>query len=116
MIAPNAPGSLLRTLANRGPTAALEELLSEGWRTETFDHVGRWIAHEEMGGELAATGLEVVALHGGRCANDILTDDSAKDDPHYYAALERLELALWTGSPSGDSECSGSLWPRSQRP
>jgi S-adenosylmethionine-dependent methyltransferase len=99
VIAPNASGSVLRALATNGPAAALEELNSESWRTETFDHVGRRVAHQEISDEMVAAELEVVALHGGRCANDILTDDSAKNDPEYYTTLERLELALCDREP-----------------
>jgi len=36
---------------------------------------------------------------GLRVANDLVTDDEAKQDPDFYEALRRLELALHDREP-----------------
>lgn len=99
VIAPNPDGLVLQRLVRGGPGAALEELAREDWHTVTFDEAGHKLTHEAAASALEAAGLEVVGRYGGRCANDLLTDDEAKHDPDYYAALERLELTLCDREP-----------------
>lgn len=99
VIAPNPAGSVLAQLVRKGPAAALSELDQEMSTTVTFEQEVRKICHEHMADDLAAVGLDVVALYGGRCANDLIADDSLKSDPEFYAQLERLELALCDREP-----------------
>ncbi len=53
----------------------------------------------EVAADLADLGLTVVGDYGGRIANDLLVDDTAKADPAFYRDLERLELALFDRDP-----------------
>jgi S-adenosylmethionine-dependent methyltransferase len=99
VIAPNPDGLVLQKLVRRGPVAALEELASDAWHTVTFDEDGHKLSHEACAVAMSASGLDVVSLYGGRCANDLLTDDDAKYDAEYYADLERLELQLCDREP-----------------
>jgi len=99
VMAPNPAGVVLQKLVRGGPSAALEELASDRWHTVTFAEDGRKYSREECATEMAACGLEVLDWYGGRCANDLLTDDEAKRDPDYFATLERLELQLCDREP-----------------
>lgn len=99
LIAPNAHHRVVQRLLREGPAQALEELDTDEWRTATFAHTGRKLPREEVEAEIASAGLRIVGDYGGRIANDLLTDDAAKDDPAYYADLERLELALCDRDP-----------------
>ena len=49
--------------------------------------------------DLAQAGLVVVDRYGTRIANDLLTDDEAKQDPAYFDRLLDLELALCDREP-----------------
>lgn len=99
IIAPNPAGAVLGRLVRSGPAAALAELTADTGTTVTFAQEVRKISDVEMRGHLTASGCEVVAQFGGRCANDLVTDDAAKWDPAYYADLERLEIALCDREP-----------------
>jgi S-adenosylmethionine-dependent methyltransferase len=99
VIAPNPAGAVLGRLVRTGPAAALEELATDTASTATFGQEVRKITDAEMRAHLAAAGCEVLAQYGGRCANDLVTDDAAKWDPAFYADLERLEIALSTREP-----------------
>lgn len=99
VIAPNPDGLVLQKLVRGGPVAALEELASDAWHTVTFDEDGHKLTHDACAAAMSASGLDVTSLYGGRCANDLLTDDDAKYDPAYFADLERLELQLCDREP-----------------
>ena len=99
VVAPNPDGLVLQRLVRSGPAAALEELSREDWHTVTFDEAGHKLPHAAVATAMTAAGLDVVGRYGGRCANDLLTDDDAKRDPDHYEALERLELALCDREP-----------------
>jgi len=99
IIAPNPAGAVLGRLVRSGPAAALAELAADTGTTATFAQATRKITDTEMRDYLAAAGCEVVAQYGGRCANDLVTDDAAKWDPAFYTDLERLEIALCDREP-----------------
>lgn len=99
LIAPNPHHRVVQRLLREGPAQALEELDTDEWHTATVAHSGRKLPREEVEAEIASAGLRIVGDYGGRIANDLLTDDAAKDDPAYYADLERLELALCDRDP-----------------
>jgi S-adenosylmethionine-dependent methyltransferase len=107
LIAPNPASRVLQTLVRQGPAAALDQLESDAWESVTFAHAGRQYTAAEAAGDVAATGLDVVARYGGRIANDLLTHDDKKHEPDYYAALERLEIALCDRDPFRDI---GMFW------
>ena len=65
----------------------------------TFDTTVRKLTAEEMEEQLRAEGLTPVGRYGARVANDYVADDRLKEDPDYFAALERLELALCDQEP-----------------
>ena len=65
----------------------------------TFATTGRKVTAEEVEAAMAESGLAVVGRYAARVANDYVTDDTLKNDPDYYAALERLELALCDREP-----------------
>lgn len=99
LVAPNPANRVLSGLVRRGPGAAFAELQSDRWESVTFAHPGRQVESADAAVDLEATGLSVVGEYGGRIANDLLTDDAAKQDPAYYAELERLEIALCDRDP-----------------
>ena len=99
VIAPNPVGTVLSRLVRGGPEAALAELERPASESVTFQHEVRKISYDEMREDLVEAGLDVVAQYGGRCANDILTDDEAKHRPEYFTRLEELELALCDREP-----------------
>jgi hypothetical protein len=68
-------------------------------QTETLAATGRKLTVEEIEAEMSTAGLDVVGRYAARVANDYVTDDGLKDDPTYFAALERLELALCDREP-----------------
>jgi S-adenosylmethionine-dependent methyltransferase len=99
VIAPNPAHRVIQRLVRSGPAAALEALASGTWTSATFAHEGRLVWPDDVEPAMEAAGLAVVGRHGGRIANDLLTDDAAKLDPGYFADLERLELALCDAEP-----------------
>lgn len=99
VIAPNPAGAVLSRIVREGPGAALAELERNTAETATFQQEVRKIGDEQMRADLAAVGLHVLEQYGGRCANDLLTDDAAKHDPVFYDELEHLELALCDREP-----------------
>lgn len=99
LIAPNPAGLVLAAAARRGPNAAEEELNRHVSHTVAFHQNVRKIDYQVARRLLDEEGLTVEAQYGGRCVNDLITDDQAKWDPAYYADLERLELALHDEEP-----------------
>lgn len=99
VIAPNPVGRVYQVLTRSGPAAALAELGSGDWSSATFDHTARKVTSDEVSAELAAAGLRVTDLYGGRTANDVLADDAPKHDDAYLADLIRLEIALCDREP-----------------
>ena len=99
VMAPNPAARVILRLTREGPEAALAELASEGWDSATFATTGRKVSAEEAEAELRAAGLVLVGRYAARVANDYVTDDAVKHDPDYFAALQRLELALCDQEP-----------------
>ena len=101
LAAPQPGGRVLPALVREGPSAALAALAAaeQSWSSTVFAHAGRPLPLEEAAADVVAAGLEVVACYGGRIANDLVSDDAAKQDPAFYADLERLELALCDREP-----------------
>jgi S-adenosylmethionine-dependent methyltransferase len=99
VICPNPAAMVLRELVTGGPAAALAELQAEAKHAVLFDHDVRKVELDELEGELGAVGLSVVRRYGARIANDLLTDDDAKQDPDHFRELLRLELALCDREP-----------------
>lgn len=99
LMAPNPAARVIMRLTREGPDAALAELTSDAFYSETLSTAGRKLTAEEAEAEMGAAGLEVVGRYAARVANDYVTDDALKDDPDYFAALERLELALCDREP-----------------
>lgn len=99
LIAPNPAGLVLAAAARRGPGAAEAELNRHVTHTVTFDQDVRKIDQQEAVRLLGGEGLTVEGQYGGRCVNDLITDDAAKWDPDYYSDLERLEIALSDKEP-----------------
>lgn len=98
-MAPNAAARVVMRLTRERPEAALAELAADDFASHTFATHGRKVAAEEVEASMAAAGLAVVGRYAARVANDYVCDDSLKDDPDYFAALERLELALCDREP-----------------
>jgi S-adenosylmethionine-dependent methyltransferase len=99
VMAPNPAARVILRLTREGPRAALDELATDDLAVATFGTTARKITGDEMATELVAAGLTPVGRYGARVANDYLTDDRLKEDPDYFAALERLELTLCDQEP-----------------
>ena len=99
LIAPNPAGLVLAAAARRGPNAAVEELNRHVTHTVTFGRDVRKIEYQEARRLLAEARFAVEGQYGGRCVNDLITDDAAKWNSGYYADLERLEIALQNKEP-----------------
>ncbi|MDQ4113485.1 MAG: methyltransferase domain-containing protein [Actinomycetota bacterium] len=96
---PNPASMVLRQLVTGGPEAALTELRADTKRTVTFDHDVRKVPMDDLETELASAGLRLTGRFGTRTANDLLTDNDAKNDPAYFDRLLELERELCDQEP-----------------
>ena len=100
LMAPNPAGEVVAALVRAQDLGrALELLDAPTTTTVTFDHVVRRIEADQAVRLIEDGGLKVTARHGIRCANELLVDDGRKQDPAFWAALERLELAMCDREP-----------------
>jgi S-adenosylmethionine-dependent methyltransferase len=99
LVLPNPVGMVLRQLVTSGPASAFSELHAETRRAVLFDHDVRKVEMNELENALGMVGLSVVRRYGGRIANDLLTDNEAKNEAGYFDDLLRLELALCDREP-----------------
>jgi S-adenosylmethionine-dependent methyltransferase len=114
VMAPNPAARVIGRLVREGPEAALEQLARDDMESATFATTARAVPPDEVEALLVDAGLEVVGRYAARVANDYLADDTPKADSDYFAALERLELALCDQEPFIGL---GALWQRvAQRP
>lgn len=96
---PNPASMVLRQLVTDGPEAALTELRADVKRAVTFDHDVRKVPMGDLEAELASAGLRLTGRFGTRIANDLLTDNDAKNDPAYFDRLLELERELCDQEP-----------------
>ena len=89
-------GLAVRSLDPAAALAALDRRRTYG---ETFDSELTLHTAEEITALLAASGCLDIEHCGIRTVNDHITDDARKHDPDFYAALEKLELALTRRHP-----------------
>lgn len=99
VMAPNAAARVIMRLTREGPEAALAELQTDEFDSATFGATGRKVSADEVEGQMLEAGLVPLGRYAARVANDYVADDRLKEDPHYYAALEALELALCDREP-----------------
>lgn len=99
VICPNPAAMVLRQLVSDGPASAMSELCAGTKRAVLFDHDVRKIEMTELEDALAVAGLSVVRRYGSRIANDLLTDNIAKNETDYFHDLLKLELALCDREP-----------------
>jgi S-adenosylmethionine-dependent methyltransferase len=111
-LAPLKPGGLFSVMAvNRhsaplniavretDPVSALAALDTDQARTRTFDSALTLHTAEEVIPTQQGLGCRDIAHYGIRSFCDYITDDARKFEPDFYAALERLELAVTARSP-----------------
>lgn len=99
VICPNPTAMVLRQLVSAGPASAMSELRAGTKRAVLFDHDVRKIEMAELEDALRVAGLSVVRRYGARIANDLLTDNDAKNETDYFDDLLQLELALCDQEP-----------------
>lgn len=99
VMVPNPASMVLRQLVTGGPEAALTELRADVKRAVTFDHDVRKVSMDDLEAEVVSAGLEITGRFGTRIANDLLTDDAAKNDPAYFDRLLELERELCDQEP-----------------
>lgn len=99
VMVPNPASMVLRQLVTGGPDAALTELRADTKRAVTFDHDVRKVPMDDLEAEVTSAGLRLTGRFGTRIANDLLTDDAAKDDPAYFDRLLELERELCDQEP-----------------
>lgn len=85
---------LITVIRDGDPAKALDVLDAPTAHTELFDVAVRRYASEDLLPALIRAGLEQEAQYGIRCVNDWIIDNECKEDAAFFAALERLELAL----------------------
>ena len=85
---------LVAAIRHLDPEAALAALDEPRARTELFDRHITLHTAEEITETLTALGCPPPSHYGIRTTNDYITDNAKKSDPTFFAALERLELAL----------------------
>ncbi|UDY22150.1 class I SAM-dependent methyltransferase [Nocardioides sp. Kera G14] len=90
----NPDGRVLRALINSGPEAALTELHSDMAKVVTFDAEVRKVGWAAVEAALVENSLRSIGLFGNRIANDLVVDDTAKQNPAYFEQLLALELQL----------------------
>lgn len=95
----NPDGRVLRALLTEGPTAATTELAAERAEVVTFGTDARKVSWQDTRAQLEAAGLRPLGLYGSRIANDLIVDDTAKQDPAYFTDLLDLELTLCDREP-----------------
>lgn len=99
VVCPNPTAMVLRQLVSGGPASALTELRAESKHAVLFDHDVRKVEMSELEDALREVGLSVVRRYGSRIANDLLTDNDAKNATDYFDDLLQLELALCDREP-----------------
>ncbi|KAF4407263.1 MULTISPECIES: methyltransferase domain-containing protein [Streptomyces] len=111
-LAPLRPGGLISVMAfNRhsgpldlvvrahDPAAALAALGTRHGRTRTFDTEMTLHTAEEVRPVLTSLGCTGVRHYGIRAFCDFVTDEERRNDPDFFADLERLELAVTDRPP-----------------
>ncbi|MFI5828878.1 methyltransferase domain-containing protein [Streptomyces sp. NPDC051578] len=111
-LAPLRPGGLLSVMAvNRhsaalrlavremDPAAALASFETDQARAGMFDSTLTLHVADEIIAVLRGLGCQDVQHYGIRSFCDYIADDARKDDPAFYAELERLELAVTARPP-----------------
>lgn len=81
-------------LLNLDLDAAYNQLDQHQMYTVTFDTMTTVYSGEEIIQRLTEMGNNVLGHYGIRCVNDYIADNDRKHDPEFYAALERLEIAM----------------------
>jgi S-adenosylmethionine-dependent methyltransferase len=100
LMCPNPAAELMAGVLRGGdPADALARLDATTGRTATFDHEVAHVTVEAAESALVGAGCEIVHRFGIRCLIDFVADDERKADPEWYAAMERLELALCDREP-----------------
>lgn len=99
VVCPNPTAMVLRQLVCNGPASALTELRADSKHAVLFDQDVRKVEMSELEDALGEVGMTVVRRFGSRIANDLLTDNDAKDETHYFDDLLQLELALCDREP-----------------
>jgi S-adenosylmethionine-dependent methyltransferase len=95
----NPSGRVLRELVWSGPKAAMTELHSERAKVATFQTDARKVTWEEVQAAAESAGLRRCGLYGSRIVNDLLPDNSSKNDPAFFRDLLELELELCDREP-----------------
>ena len=96
----NRHSEVYRAVFGQGDlTAAYAQLDARDEVTPVFGTTMRLYTADEMAQALRSLGCDVIGQYGVRCVADYLPDDGRKDDPQFYADLERLECALATTHP-----------------
>jgi len=100
VIAPNADADpLLTAVRTSDLDEAIRQLDSSLRHTVTYDTDTRACYADDVAQGLTDAGLRVLAHRGIRSVCDLIVDDERKTDPHFFARLEQLELAMSSRAP-----------------
>lgn len=112
VVRPLRPGGLLSVMAinkhsaplvtairKLDPAAALAALDSDQLETATFGTVVTLFTAADLAAAMSEANCPPTAHYGIRNVCDYIADDGRKQDPVFYADLERLELALSDRDP-----------------
>ena len=94
VIAINRHSEMPRLAALNDLPGALAALTATQGYTGVFDTTVQLLTAEEVAAELGSLGCAVVGNYGIRAVCDFIADQERKFEPEFYAALERLELAV----------------------
>lgn len=81
-------------LQEGNPQAACASLDTTYIASQIFGSARKAYTPDELCRSLEETGCSVVGQYGIRCVNDYIADNEIKNDPVFFAELEKLERAL----------------------
>lgn len=86
-------------LQQLNPKAALEKLGASTYASQIFETSIKLYTADDIMELLQGEGCSVIGRHGIRCIIDYIPDNDIKEDPTFYAQLERLEKAMSSQYP-----------------
>ena len=81
-------------LQQLNPQAAIDNLAAKTYTSVVFNTSIKLYSADDIIELLRAEGFSVLGQYGVRCVSDYIPDNEIKEDPAFFAQLERLEKAM----------------------